>query len=241
MSKTALWLLASVAVARGAAADDRAPMKNGSYADHQKAWTKFAILGVKLGAPLEKQAGFTCGPPAGTDGFTTQNHGCVKFIDDRCKGKPTKIHHIRSSGDVPKGQTCFMDEFTAATYFDRTLLAPPLRALHIVGTDTSAPLIFRLEYTFGADDLTSDSNLGKALIAKYGPPAYTNPPIQMSWTMGDVSLTAACRQIGGDNAPMGEFCKITVEDNTLDGTERSIQEQATEDARKKKAPEAPPL
>jgi hypothetical protein len=216
-------------------------MKNGNYSDRDKAWTKFAILGTRLGGPLEKHAGFKCGPPPGTDGFTTQNHSCVKFIDERCKGRPTKIHNIRSSGDVPAGQNCFMDEFTGASYLDRKYMAPPLKSIRLVGTDTSAPLVFRLEYIIAADDLTRDSNLGKALIAKYGTPANTNAPIAMNWTIGDVQLDAACRQIGGDHAPDGEFCRITVEDNKLDDTERSIQQQANDDARKSKAPPAPPL
>ncbi len=241
MLKTAVWLLASLGLAGVAAADDRAPMKNGTYADHQKAWSKFAIQGVQLGAPLEHQAGFTCGPPPGTDGFTTQNHSCVKFTDDRCKGRPTKIHHIRSSADLPKGQTCFMDEMNAGAYLDRALMQPTLRYLRVVGTDTTAPLIFRIEYTFAADDLTPDSNLGKALIAKYGAPSYAGPPTAMSWSIGDVSLSAACRQIGGDRAALGELCTITVEDGSLDGTERSLQEQANADRRKAAAPEAPPL
>ena len=224
-----------------ALADPRAAMKNGHYADHEKAWARFAVLGTRLGAPLEAQAGFTCGPPPGTDGFTTQNHSCVKFLDDRCKSRPAKIHHVRTSGDLPKGQTCFMDEFTGATYLDRAFTAPPLRAVRIVGTDTSKPLVFRIEYTFAADDLTPDSNLGKALIAKYGTPSYTNAPTQMSWELGDVQVAASCRTIGGDHKADGEYCTLRVEDNKLDSTERDIQSQANDDARTTTAPPAPPL
>ena len=98
---------------------DRAKIRNGSYPDRAKAWSKFAVQGVKLGVPFETVPGFTCGPPPGTDGFTTQNHSCVKFIDARCKGKPTQIKMIRGMSDVPKGQSSFMDEFMGATYLDR--------------------------------------------------------------------------------------------------------------------------
>lgn len=213
-------------------------MKNGSYPEHASAWSKFAILGVKLGSELEKVPGVTCGPPPGTDGFSTQNHSCVRFLDARCKAKPTRIHNIRSTADVDKGQSCFMEEFSGATYLDRKITQTPLSALRIVGTDTSAPLVFQISYTFAADDLTEDSNLGKALIAKYGPPAYRNPPISMGWNLGDVQLRADCR---GTVGPTGEFCRITVEDGSLDTTERSIQQQADDDARKQSAPPPPKL
>jgi len=234
-------LLILTCVGGAALADDRAPMKNGTYNDRDKAWTKFAILGVKLGGALEKHPGFTCGPPPGTGGFSTQNHSCVKFVDDRCKDRPTKIHNITSSADVPAGQSCFMDEFTGDTFLDRKHVVPPLQAVRIVGTNTSAPLVFQLEYTFAADDLTAGSNLGKALIGKYGPPASDTPPVRMTWRVGDVELRAACRTIAGEHAPQGEFCKIVVEDNKLDDVERGIQQQANDDARQHSAPPPPPL
>ena len=217
-----------------ALADSRAPMKNGTYTDHQKAWTKFSVLGIKLGTHLENQAGFTCGPPPGTDGFSTQSHSCVKFLDERCKARPTKIHHFRTLSDLPKGQTCFMDESAGSTYLDRTSMAPPLQHVRIVGTDTSNPLIFEIEYTLPADDLTADSNLGKALIAKYGSPTSTRPPRQMSWEDGEVRVVASCRT--SDSKETGDYCTIDVEDRKLDSTERDLQTQANDDARAKAAP-----
>lgn len=221
------------------AADDRAKMtKNGNYADRATAWNKFKILTLKLGEPLEKQAGFTCGPPPGTDGFTTQSHSCVKFLDKRCEGRPTKIHHIRSGADLPKGQTCFMDEFSGATYLDRTQVSPPLSAVRIIGTDTTLPLIMEIAYTFAADDVTEESNLGKALIAKYGAPQGKNAPLSMWWEMGEVVLKVGCREVVG---PTGEYCKLTVEDRSIDRTERELQEQANEERKKKNAPAAPQL
>lgn len=212
-----------------------------SAAQTRDAYKTFAIRGVQLGLPLEGQDGFTCGPPRGTDGFTTQNHSCVKFLDERCKGRPTKIHNIRSTADVPRGQSCFMEEFTGATYLDREYLAPPLLSLRIVGTDTENPKIFQLEYTFAADDLTRDSKLGKALIAKYGKPSYENAPMQMSWQIGDIRLDAACRTIGGDNAADGEYCRLTVRDDDLDRKERELEQQRIEDQRRANAPAAPEL
>jgi hypothetical protein len=212
-----------------------------SHVNATEAYDKFAVLGAKLGVPLEGQAGFTCGPPRGTDGFSTQNHSCVKFLDERCKDRPTKIHHIRSTGDVDRGQNCFMDEFNAATYLDRKFTAPPLLYLRITGTDSNNPKVFQITYTFPADDLTDDSKLGKALIAKYGEPAYRNPPTQMTWKAGDVEMRAACRGIGGDNAAKGEFCTITVEHDALDQQEREKQRVNEEAARRAGAPPPPPL
>ena len=234
----ALLLLAGLSAVAYAELPHRAKMKNGTYGDRDAAWSKLAILGVKLGAPLEKVPGFTCGPPPGTDGFTTQNHSCVKFLDARCKGRPAKIHHIRVSADVPAGQNCFMDEFTGATYLDRKYISPPLSAVRIIGTDTSAPLVFEIDYSFAADDLTDDSNLGKALIAKYGPPTSKNSPIQMSWDIGEVRLSAMCR---GTVGPQGEYCHIDVEDRALDGTERDLQREADEAEKHRNAPPAPAL
>jgi len=212
-----------------------------SPGDSASAYERFAIQGTKLGVPLESNPGFTCGPPRGTDGFTTQNHGCVKFTDARCEGRATKIHHIRVAADVPGGQNCFMDEFTGATYLDRTFMAPVLTSMHLIGTDSNNPKVFQIVYTFAADDLTPDSKLGKMLIAKYGEPTYKNPPTQMSWQQGDVQLSAACRTIGGDNAKQGDYCTITVEDDALDRAERENQRVADENARKQNAPPPPSL
>lgn len=231
-----------LALAAGPAlADKHAPFKHGVYREHEKAWARFAIQGIKLGAPLDKQAGFTCGPAAGYDGMVASNHSCVRFTDDRCKGRPTKIHVISTPADTPKGQACFMDENTGSTYLDRQFTMPPITGIQLIGTNTSAPLISQLKYTFAADDLTASSNLGKALIAKYGKPQYSNEPIQMAWTDGDVKLSADCRLVAGEHAAQGDYCTITVEDNKLEQTERSIQQDADDEARKSSAPEPPPL
>jgi hypothetical protein len=47
-----------------------------------------------------------------------------------------------------------------------------------------------------------------------------------------------CRSTVG---PTGEFCRLTVEDRELDSTERELQEQANDEARRKNAPAAPKL
>ena len=193
-----------------------------------------------LGIPLEKQAGFTCGPPRGTDGFSTADHSCVKFVDDRCKDRPTKIHHIRSSGDVPR-ESCFMDEANGGTYLDRKLLAPPLFAVRLVGTDSKSPLVYQIVYTFAADELTTTSKLGKALIEKYGTPTSKAEPVKIVWESGEVQLRAECRMIQGDFAKTGDFCTLSVEDRTLAVRERDRQAEVDASAREANAPAPPSL
>lgn len=205
------------------------------------AYDKFAIQGMKLGIPLEKHAGFVCGPPRGTDGFSTADHTCVKFTDDRCKDRKTFIHHIRSTGDVEKGPGCFMDESNGATYLDRTILLPPLFSIRLVGTDTPDPKVYQIVYTFPADDLTESSKLGKALIAKYGTPTAKAEPVRFVWQSGDVELRAECRSIAGDNARIGEFCTLSVEDRPFAMRERERAEVDAAAARQANAPAPPSL
>jgi len=203
-------------------------------------YDRWTILGAKLGEPLEQaRDGFVCGPPRGTGGFTTQNHSCVKFLDERCKDRTKLINNVHGNAELPRGQTCFMDEFTAATYLDREFMAPPLKFVRITGSDSPDPKVFQITYTFPADDLTETSNLGKALIAKYGQPVSTTAPLRMTWRAGGAELRAACRTIGGEHAPEGEFCTITVEDGKIDDTERERQHVAEDAARRNAAP--PPM
>ena len=220
-------------IAGSAFADPHARITNGSYPEHREAWTKLAVLGVKLGAPLRGQTGFTCGPSGGAGGART----CVKFLDDRCQGRTTLVAQLRYGSDAPKGHNCFLDEIDGITYLDQKKLRPPLKHVRITGTDTSSPLIFRIDYVLDADDLTKDSKLGKALVEKYGKPTHGPTGSEMSWEQGDVTLSASCRLYQGAD---GEFCEIRAEDKTLSQAERSLQDNADAGARQASAP-APKL
>lgn len=227
-----LCLVSAVALA------EKPKMKPGSYPEKADAWKKFTVLEVSAGAELFKVPGFTCGPDPAKDGFSTYRRTCVKFLDKRCQGRPTKISHIRSEADVPAGQSCFMDEGSGGTYLDRKHLASPLSYISIVGTDTSVPRVYEINYTFAKDVLTEASNTGKALIAKYGAPDSTNPPIQMYWKKDDVSLRAEC---GATEGPTGEYCKVQVSDDTLLDAERSIQKAFDDEQATKNGPPPPKL
>jgi hypothetical protein len=161
---------------------------------------------------------------------------CVKFLDERCAGRPTKINHVSSSSDRPAGQLCFMDEGNGGTYLDGKFMSPPLSAIAIVATDTSRPRVYEIRYTFAKDMLTTDSKLGQALIAKYGKPSHVDPPTRMDWTAADAQLGASC---GASEGAQGNYCTLTVSDTTLLDSERSKQKAADEQVAKQSAPAAP--
>lgn len=213
-------------------------MKPGVYPEKEEAWKKLSILDVSIGMDFDKVPGFTCGPDPVSQGFTSYRHTCVKFLDAKCKGRPSKIFHIRASGDLPKGQSCFMDEGAGSTYLDRKSTTAPLSSISIVATDTSAPRVYEINYTFAKDVLTDDSNLGKALIAKFGKPSSRNDPIQWSWTIGDTTLTAGC---GTTEGPTGDYCKLSVSDTVLLDAERSLQQAFDDEQKVKAGPPAPKL
>lgn len=204
--------------------------------DQAAAWKKLTLKGIALGTGFFEVPGFTCGPDPSLRGFSTYRRTCVKFLDERCAGRPTKINHVSSHSDMPAGQICFMDEGNGGTYLDGKFMSPPLSAIAIVATDTSAPRVYEIRYTFARDMLTTDSKLGQALLAKYGKPSHFDPPTQMSWTAADAQLDASC---GGSEGPQGDYCTLTVSDTTLLDSERSKQKAADEQLAKRNAPAAP--
>jgi hypothetical protein len=204
-----------------------------STADARSAWTRFTVRDQQLDAETDKAAGFTC------DGATgTYMHACVQFLDDRCKARPTKIGHVSFSSDLPGGQSCFMDSSTGATYLDRKIMEPPLSAVWLVGTDTHDPRTYQIHYTFADNVLAEDSQLGKALVAKYGEPSYKSPPNRMSWSAGSVQLTVDC---GPNTDPQEDYCRMEVNDTSVLDAERAKQKTADETATRNNAPPPPAL
>lgn len=191
-----------------------------------------------LGGDLFKTGGFTCGPDPAARGFSTYRRTCVRFVDARCKERPNKIWHTSSQDDYPKGQVCFMDEGGRQTYLDGKYMSPPLQAIAIVGTDTDTHRIYEIDYSFAMDRLAPDSKLGKALIAKYGPPSSTNGDFQMNWTAGDVQLSAMCTDSEG---PGTGRCEISISDSGLLDRERAKQKAKDDTKAKQDAPAAPTL
>jgi hypothetical protein len=189
---------------------------------------------VTLGSELGKLVGFTCEASPGKYRYT-----CVQFPDVRCQGKATKIKSVGTTAEIPNGQSCFMDSSNGGTYLDRVFQSPPLSAVWVIGTDTSPPKVYEINFTFARDVLTDDSKLGKALLAKYGKPDFTNGDFQWAWNFGsDMMLSANC---GATQGPTGDYCSLKVYDQTVLDTERSIQKARDEERAKKEAPAAPAL
>lgn len=208
----------------------------GTYPERAAAWKKFTVQDLQLGMPLSKLSGFTCDDRAGQ-----YQHFCVKFLDPRCKGRKAYVKYLSHSGDIPKGQGCTYDSGTSATYLDRQSAIPPLYAVAVEGTDTPVPRAYQIRFTFANDQLTDDSNIGKALIAKYGQPDYKNAPMQMRWNAGpgldDVFLAAECASSTGPDV----HCLLQAWDGPLLDAERAIAQAAGDEAKIKNGPAAPKL
>ena len=217
-----------------ASAGDHAPIKNGTYTSRAAVWNKFSIQGLKIGQPLA-QPGFTCGAAWGTNGAMASGRACVKFLDARCKGKKVLIYPVHRKTEP---NACVMDENAGGTFLDGKQVYPPLEAIRIVGTDTTAPLIQEISYQFAGDDITDTSNIGKALLAKYGEPEYRNPPIRFLWNADDTRLTADCRATEGADY---DYCEVRVTDYAIGANEKALQTEADDAARIKAAPPAPKL
>jgi len=188
---------------------------------------KMEVMGLKIGMTIEDRPGFTCDKRETTE----LDVHCVKFTDPRCEGRPTNLGSKKYNHAVPAG--CFMD-LPRTTYLDNQLMLPVLTSIELVGTESVPSKIYKIIYTFGADDVTVDSKLGKALTAKYGA-AYDpkNAPVSMIWKTESTRLTATCRNRDGSETSTraaerakGEFCEIVVEDPDFDQLERSQQEGA---------------
>ena len=207
----------------------------GTYPEKAAAWKKFTVQGIELGTPLSKLSGFTCDDKVGQ-----YRHTCVKFLDPKCKGRKTFVKFISFSSDVPKGQGCTYNSDGGGTYLDRQMPTIPLFAVAVVGTDTPVPRAYEIRFTFALDQLTDDSNIGKALLAKYGTPDFKNPPMQMRWNvpgMDDLFLMAECGGSAGPDA----HCLVQAYDGPLLDAERSINQAAGDDAKIKGGPAAPKL
>lgn len=219
-----------------------APLLVSSLASADEGHDKFTILEVKVGQPLDGRAGFTCDKE---DPNELRERTCVKFLDPRCEGKASNLGVLRYGDSAPRG--CFLDTSSQATYLDGKLqqtpntgdatdkrpILKPLVHLQLKGTESRPSKVFRMWYLVAPDQLTDDSNLFKALVAKYGEPTEKRPPDDMRWRLGDVSLRATCNR--------DRNCDLVVEDRKFAELERKWQEEADAKERNKKAPAAPKL
>lgn len=223
----AVFLLASSA--RVAAADE--------------AHDKLNVMDLKIGMPIEGHPGFTCEKEKRTESGERQDRHCVKFIDDRCKGKPAALGYKRYGEKAPKG--CYLDYSSQATFLDDLLMQDPntndtsqrrngrrpLANVHLIGTEASPSKIYKIYYMFAEDDLAETSKLYKALVAKYGE-ARDSRPGRMRWKIDSTELEAECTP--------DSHCQIIVNDRKFEESEEDAQKEA--DAQKKRdAAPAPKL
>jgi hypothetical protein len=225
-------IIATLSISAFAFAGGFAP---GTYPERAAVWKKLTVQGIELGTPLSKLSGFTCDDRVGE-----YQHTCVKFLDPKCKGRKTYVKFISFNADVPKGQGCTYNSSNGGTYLDREMPTVPLFAVAVVGTDTAVPRAYEIRFTFALDQLTDDSNIGKALVAKYGKPDYKNAPMQMRWNapgLDDLYLAAECGGSAGPDA----HCLVQAWDGPLLQAERSIKQTADDAAKIQNGPAAPKL
>lgn len=198
------------------------------------------MLDVKIGMPLEVP-GYTCTADKRTASGDRQERHCVKFVDDRCQGRPTNIGPKRYGEKAPMG--CFHDT-SGATYLDDVLMQDPhtgatdqahngrtpLANVHLIGTESTPSKIYRISYTLAWDDLLSESSkLHKVLVAKYGEPTEIHG--WMRWKLETTELRAQCGSTD---------CTIDVADRKFEENVERAQTEA-DAAKKRDAAPAPKL
>lgn len=202
---------------------------------------KLSILELKIGMPMQ-QPGFVCAKDAGP----YNGAECVKFLDPRCKGKPSNIGPRRYGDTPPRG--CFLEERTVSTFLDGVLKQQrqevsqgsekqdparfPLINVHTYGTKSKPSKIARIVYTMAVDELASGdqpsgSKLYTALVAKFGKPREIWSG-KVKWREGETNMEAYCDL---------NICTLEVEDKTFEQAENQAQEEADTAERQKKAPE----
>ncbi len=202
-----------------------------------------SVLELRVGMPLDGRVGFTCTKEKRTASGAREERHCVKFVDERCKG-PGQLGSKRYGEKAPRG--CFLDFSGHATFLDGLLMQDPhtgatdqphngrkpLANVHLVGTESTPSMIYRIEYMFAEDDLLDESSkLHKALITKYGEPIEIHSG-KMRWKIDATELVAQCT--GNQN------CEIVVEDRKFEENVEDAQKEA--DAQKKRdAAPAPKL
>jgi hypothetical protein len=197
---------------------------------------RFSVLDLKIGMVVTGRSGFVCAKASGNTG--REDTHCVKFVDSRCANQPTKISVLRYGESSSAG--CHFDPSSNATRLDNKLMQTantgdttdhtpirkPLENIHIIGTQSEPSKIYAIRYMLGFDELTEDSKLYRAMVAKYGEPSYKNPPNEMRWRGDDTKLTASCDRI---------HCEIFVEDSRFEDFERERQAEADGKARRETA------
>ena len=202
---------------------------------------KIKVLDLKIGMPVGGAKGFACTKERWTQSRERVAPICVKFLDDRCKGKPTSIGELRYGESAPKG--CHYDPSSMATRLYNVIMQDPhsgasdqprngrkpLNNIAFHGTKAESSKIYRIEYMLDEDNLVSkDSKIYKALVAKYGEPTYPEHSGKVTWNADGTELVAYCQPYAN--------CLISVQDRNFESLENAEQKEAD---KKKKSDGAP--
>ncbi len=200
---------------------------------------KLSVLDVKIGMPIDGIPSYTCTKDTRTASGERKDRHCVKFVDERCKGRPTSIGSLNYGEKAPMG--CHNDT-AAGTFLDGLLMQDshtgasdqvhngrrPLANVHLIGTESTPSKVYRIWYMFAEDDLLAESSkVHKALVAKYGEPLETHSG-KMRWKVDGTELVAEC--IPNNN------CEIIVEDSNFEENVENAQKEADAQTKRDAAP-----
>jgi len=186
--------------------------------DHSALWKRYAVRGVELDMPMKQLKGFTC--PAKLN-YPIE---CYQIVDARCKGGNCTAANPTGSGFITKLNHMEADLDLVVVYL----------------TDTDEHRVYQIQYFFGPrQPLAKDTNLGKALIAKYGQPMTivnevdAHDPLgggRIQWRATEdykgPEVDADCLPVYNASNPdvaAGKQCKIYVKDDDILGAEREKQ------------------
>jgi hypothetical protein len=189
-------------------------------------WKKYDVRGVQLGQTRASlaQRGFTCGKRA--------NSRCYKAADKRC--------------DKAK---CVVREDAFGQWWEADGVKTELDYITVATTETDSALVDDIRLQFGPrQPLDHDTQLGKALIAKYGEPTSVDEGTSSDKVGGGRMLWWPEKE--GSNAPNiivdcngsngeGPQCSLMCSDGAILDRERAKQ-QAIDDKRKRNAPQPAP-
>lgn len=197
----------------------------GSIANDQATFDRFAVMDVKLGAPVASLAGFS---PCAPDAPFRYPAVYYKWLDAQCKSA-----------------TCALDPHDHACGFTVNGTPRELDAIRVTVTDTPDHRVYEIKYEFPREMLSETSALGKSLVAKYGPhcelaTCYTAPSDSttadsvgggdMQWAntghmpqsfSDNPRIDVNCFPSGGYPEGITKKCHLTVASDTILDAERA--------------------
>ncbi|MEP6859565.1 MAG: hypothetical protein ABJE66_03035 [Deltaproteobacteria bacterium] len=190
-------------------------------------WKKYDVRGVQLGQPRTALAasGFKCGKRA--------NSRCYKIMDKRC--------------DTGR---CELEEDAFGQWFELNGAKTQLDYMSCATTETDSALVYDCRLKFGPRQVAdADSTLGKALIAKYGPPSTVDEAPKedkvgggrMLWWNEKVGSNAPNIIVDCNSTTDEPQCTLYLNDGGLLDVERSKQTELDDKRKRQVARPTPQL